>query len=136
MWLEEDERIFVHPRTRTTASTCSTARGTSSSGRWRRRRRVASPCIVFETHLPPRFYLSPTDVRLDLVKATSSTTQCPYKGTANYWTVTAGGVTIEDAVWSYHVARPEVAKIAGMMCFYDEKVVSTVDGERQLGVRK
>jgi uncharacterized protein (DUF427 family) len=83
-----------------------------------------------------RFYLPPTDIRLDLLKRTPTTTQCPYKGTANYWSVTAGGVTVEDAVWTYEVARPEVAKIAGMMCFYDEKVLSIVDGERQFGLRR
>jgi len=137
MWLEEDEPVFVHPRDpyhRVDVLDSSRHVRLEVGGVV-----VAEshrPRIVFETHLPPRFYLSPTDVRLDLLTRTSTTTQCPYKGTANYWSVTAGGVTVEDAIWSYEVARPEVAKIAGMMCFYDEKVLSIVDGEQQLGLRR
>ncbi|MDQ1426182.1 MAG: hypothetical protein QOD72_3680 [Acidimicrobiaceae bacterium] len=137
MWLEEDEPVFVHPRD-------PYVRVDVLDGSRHVRLKVGDivvaeshrPRIVFETNLPPRFYLPRTDVRLDLLKPTATTTQCPYKGTASYWSVTAGGVTVDDAVWSYAVARPEVAKIAGMMCFYDEKVLSTVDGERQSGLRR
>jgi uncharacterized protein (DUF427 family) len=137
MWLEEDEPVFVHPRDpyhRVDVLDSSRHVRLEVGGVV-----VAEshrPRIVFETYLPPRFYLPPTDVRLDLLRPTSTTTQCPYKGTANYWSVTAGGTTVEDAVWTYTVARPEVAKIAGMMCFYDEKVLSIVDGEQQLGLRR
>jgi uncharacterized protein (DUF427 family) len=137
MWLEEDEPIFVHPR-----DPYHRVDVLDSSRHVRLQvgdvvvAESHRPRIVFETGLPPRFYLPPTDIRLDLLKRTPTTTQCPYKGTANYWSVTAGGVTVEDAVWTYEVARPEVAKIAGMMCFYDEKVLSIVDGERQFGLRR
>jgi uncharacterized protein (DUF427 family) len=136
-WLEEDEPVFVHPRdpyVRVDVLDSSRHVRVEVGGVV-----VAEshrPRVLFETNLPPRFYLPRTDVRLDLLRPTSTTTQCPYKGTAIYWTVTAGGVTVDDAVWSYPVARPEVDKVAGMMCFYDEKVDSTVDGERQLGRRR
>jgi uncharacterized protein (DUF427 family) len=137
MWLEEDEPVFVHPRDPyVRVDVLDSSRHVRIEVGGVVVAESHRPRIVFETNLPPRFYLPRPDVQLELLKPTESTTQCPYKGTANYWSVTAGGVTVADAVWSYPVARPEVDKIAGMMCFYDEKVQSTVDGERQLGVRR
>jgi uncharacterized protein (DUF427 family) len=37
----------------------------------------------------------------------------------------------EDVVWTYRIPLPESQKIAGLACFYDEKVDVFVDGEPQ-----
>lgn len=34
----------------------------------------------------------------------------------------------EDVVWSYESPIPQAADIAGLMCFYPDKVELTVDG--------
>ena len=89
------------------------------------------PRILFETGLPPRYYLPLTDVRLDLLRPSDTRTHCPYKGTAAYWSVDAGGTVHEDLVWTYRTPLPESQKIAGLACFYDEHVDLYVDGELQ-----
>src|SRR5207245_1326403 len=47
--------------------------------------------FLFETGLPRRTYVPKLDVRMDLLDPTDSATMCPYKGTARYWSVRAGG---------------------------------------------
>jgi uncharacterized protein (DUF427 family) len=89
------------------------------------------PRILFETGLPPRYYLPLTDVRLDLLRPSSTVTHCPYKGAATYWSVQVGGEVFEDRVWTYRTPFPESQKIAGLACFYNEKVDLYVDGELQ-----
>ncbi len=54
--------------------------------------------------------------------------RCPYKGTARYWSVRAGGQLHGDVVWSYPEPVRECPRIAGLICFYNEKVDLTVDG--------
>jgi uncharacterized protein (DUF427 family) len=55
-------------------------------------------------------------------------TQCPYKGTARYWSVRAGGHLHRDVVWSYPDPIPENPRIADLLCFFNEKVDLTIDG--------
>ena len=75
----------------------------------------------------PRYYLPLTAVRLDLLRPSTHTTMCPYKGTASYWSVEAAGELFENIVWTYKSPLPESQKIAGLVCFYDERVDFTVD---------
>ena len=56
------------------------------------------PRVLFETALPPRYYIPPEDVRADLLVSTETQTGCPYKGFASYWSVEAGGELVEDLV--------------------------------------
>ena len=37
----------------------------------------------------------------------------------------------DDIVWSYQTPIPQAAGIAGLLCFYSERVELTIDGERQ-----
>ena len=81
-----------------------------------------SPRILFETGLPPRYYLPKTDVRLDLLDPTDTGPSCPYKGEADYWSVrAANGCT---PTWPGPTAPRwrRASKIAGLICFYNEKV--------------
>jgi uncharacterized protein (DUF427 family) len=82
----------------------------------------AQPRILFESGLPPRYYLPLTDVRMDLLRPSASQSHCPYKGAASYWSVDTGRGVHADLVWIYHTPLPESQKIAGLACFYDEKV--------------
>ena len=90
-----------------------------------------SPRILFETGLPPRFYLPMTDVHTELIEPTQTVTHCPYKGAATYWDLVVDGERYEDFVWCYRSPLAESAKIAGLLCFYNEKVDLYVDGQLQ-----
>ena len=131
-WFEEDEQVYVHPRdpyTRIDAlSSSRTVRieidGTVVA-------ESSSPVILYETGLPPRYYLPKTDVRHDLLSTSESTTECPYKGTAEYYNVTVDGTTHDDLAWWYRSPVAESGPIVGRVCFYDERVDVVIDDEPQ-----
>ena len=131
-WFEEDEPVYTHPRdpyTRVDILASSRHVRVELDGIT-----VADsrrPRILFETGLLPRYYLPLTDVRMDLLRSSDSETHCPYKGTASYWSVDTGRAEHRDIVWTYRFPLPESQKIAGMACFYTEKVDLFVDGELQ-----
>ena len=87
--------------------------------------------MLFETGLPPRWYIPKVDVRLDLLEPTTTTSMCPYKGTAEYWTAELDGRRVEDVAWSYRTPLPESERIAGLVCFYAERTDLFIDGEHQ-----
>jgi uncharacterized protein (DUF427 family) len=89
------------------------------------------PHALFETGLPTRWYLPPEDVRQDLLVPTTTATMCPYKGTARYWSALVGEKEHRDIVWQYPDPIPECPRIKGLMCFFNEKIDLTIDGEPQ-----
>jgi uncharacterized protein (DUF427 family) len=86
-----------------------------------------------ETGLSARYYLPREDVRTDLLRPSARTTRCPFKGQASYWSAHVGGEIYQDLVWSYETPIPAAAQIAGLMCFYNERVELTMGEERQPG---
>lgn len=90
-----------------------------------------TPHALFETTLPTRWYLPKADVRAGLLEPSNTVTSCPYKGTATYWSVRAGGELRRDLAWSYPEPVPECPRIAGLVCFFNEHVDLVIDGERQ-----
>jgi uncharacterized protein (DUF427 family) len=131
-WLEEDEPVYTHPRdpyTRVDILASSRHVRVEVDGVT-----VADshqPRILFETGLPPRFYLPLADLQLDLLRPSAAESHCPYKGTATYWSLDTGAGVYEDFVWMYRTPLPESQKIAGFACFYNEKVDLYLDGIRQ-----
>jgi len=124
-WLEEDEEVFGHPRdphhridVRSSAREVRVCFAGETIAVTRRGR------FLFETGLPPRYYIPPEDVRTDLLVPTRTTSVCPYKGTAAYWLIKVGDRVAEDAVWAYHDPLPDAPPIGGHYCFYPEKVDS------------
>ena len=131
-WLEEDEPVYTHardPHTRIDILASSRHVRVEIDGVTVGDSR--SPRILFETGLPPRYYLPLTDIRTDLLRPSDSQSHCPYKGTASYWSVDTGTSVHEDIVWIYRTPLPESQKIAGLAAFYDEKVDVFVDGVQQ-----
>jgi uncharacterized protein (DUF427 family) len=82
-----------------------------------------------ETGLPPRYYFPREDVRTDLLRPTVSTTTCPFKGEASYWSAHVGDSVYEDLVWVYETPIHGAEQIAGLMCFYGDRVELTVGDE-------
>ena len=129
-WYEEDEQIFVHPRD--PYSRVDALRST-------RQIRVeldgvllaesSSPVLVFETGLPTRYYLNRTDIRFEHLAPSDTTSACPYKGnTSSYWSVRVGDTIHQDLAWAYDFPTRQLLPIAGLVCFYNEKVDITIDG--------
>ena len=85
---------------------------------------------VLETASPPTFYLPPADVRMDLLRPTSGSSRCEWKGTAEYWSVrTQEGERVEGAAWSYADPFPDFAVLRDHLAFYPNRVDCFVDGE-------
>lgn len=129
-WFEEDREVFVHPRSpevRVDALPSSRHVRVIIDGEV-----VADSTrstVLYETNLPPRYYLPKSDVRMDFLTPTELSTACPYKGWANYWTVNVNGSDHADVAWGYRTPLPESGAIAGLVCFYNEKIELELDGE-------
>jgi len=132
-WYEEAEEVFYHPRNpyhRVDALQSSRHVKVVVAGET-----IAEtnrPVLVFETGLQTRYYLLPDDVNQDYLTATDTSTICPYKGTASYWTVKAGDKDFENIVWSYPDPIDQQPKIKDLMAFWTEKdkaIELYVDGE-------
>jgi len=85
------------------------------------------PKLLFETGLPPMVYLLRADVMPGVLEPSDTSSACPYKGRASYWSVRAGGELVEDAAWGYDVPLPEALKVAGHLSFAGEGVEVTLD---------
>ncbi len=131
-WFEEDEEIFGHPRDPYhRVDSMRSSRGVRIELAGIVLAETKQPTILFETGLPPRYYIPVEDVRMELLEKSKAKTICPYKGEASYWSVNVGGDDHRNLVWAYNAPLPESAKIAGMLCFFNEKVDLFVDGELQ-----
>jgi uncharacterized protein (DUF427 family) len=131
-WFEEEEPVYVHPRDPyTRVDILASDRHVQVEIDGVTVADSRQPRILFETGLPPRYYLPLTDVRMDLLRPTDTQSHCPYKGTAGYWSVDTGQGVHADIVWIYRTPLPESQKVAGLACFYNEKVDIVLDGERQ-----
>jgi uncharacterized protein (DUF427 family) len=131
-WYEEDEEVFVHPRDPYhRIDVLQSSRHVKVTVNGEVVVETQRPKILFETGLPPRYYIPPEDVRMDLLEGSEKTTRCPYKGVASYYSVEAGGERVEDLIWYYPDPIPEAPKIRGLLCFFNERVDLEVDGEKQ-----
>ena len=136
-WLEEDEEVFVHPRDpyhridilESSRQIRVVLAGTTLAETTHAR-------FLFETTLPVRYYIPRSDVRLDLLEESDSVTACAYKGTTSkYWKMKTATGSSRDVAWSYESPTSEVAPIAGLISFFNERVdaifVDGVEAPRQ-----
>jgi uncharacterized protein (DUF427 family) len=132
-WFEEEEQIFVHPRSpyvRVDALRSRRAVRIELNGILLAE--SASPVMVFETGLPTRYYLDRGAVVFSRLRPSDTVTACPYKGrTTSYWSVDTGRHLHEDLAWSYDFPTRQLLPIAGMVAFYNEQVDVFVDGVEQ-----
>ncbi len=79
-----------------------------------------------EAQYPTVYYVPLADVRPEVLRPSDTTTYCPYKGDATYYSIVTPGGELADAVWSYVEPYPAVAPIAGHVAFYANRVDVTV----------
>jgi uncharacterized protein (DUF427 family) len=132
-WFEEDEQVFVHPRspyTRVDALRSTRTVRVELDGVVLAQ--SSAPVMVFETGLPTRYYLDRSAVDLSHLRPSETVTACPYKGrTSSYWAVQVGAELHADLAWCYDFPTRDLLPIAGLVAFYDEKVDVFIDGEPQ-----
>jgi len=132
-WFEEDEEVYVHARDpykridalRSSRHVEIRINGVTVADTTR-------PVLLFETGLPTRYYIPKLDVRLDLLRPSTRSTACPYKGTAGYFSVAVpGAAVVEDIAWVYPAPIPEIPTIENHLAFFNEHVDVAVDGVLQ-----
>ena len=85
---------------------------------------------VLETSHPPGYYLPHGDFLPGVLTPGEGSSVCEFKGRASYWTLSAGGMTVPSAAWSYEWPTPEFAPIAGHVALYAGRMERvTLDGE-------
>ncbi len=130
-WLEEDEPVVSHPRDPFhRIDVLDSSRHVVIERDGVVLAESTSPRLLFETSLPTRYYLARDDIRIPL-EPSGTRTYCAYKGEAGYWSPILGGRTVPDLAWSYEQPLHDASRVDGRICFFDEKVDLTVDGERR-----
>lgn len=122
-WFEEDEEVYQHARDPYVRVDCLPSRrhvriliqGKAVADTQR-------PILLFETGLITRYYIPKADVRIELLRDSPTVTRCPYKGLASHYSLDVGGKSYEDIAWYYPQTTPQAMRIAGYICFYDERM--------------
>ncbi|MBB4905015.1 DUF427 domain-containing protein [Actinophytocola algeriensis] len=81
--------------------------------------------VLQESNYPAVQYIPLADVDPAHIRATDTTTYCPFKGDASYYTLVTKDGEHTDAVWTYRTPYPAVAEIADHVAFYPNKVEIT-----------
>src|SRR5690606_7147655 len=78
--------------------------------------------VLRETRLPPVYYLPREDISMQFLVPSDHHPYCPFKGTANCWSLAVGDKTLENVAWSYEDPIEEGLGIRGYVAFYWNKV--------------
>jgi uncharacterized protein (DUF427 family) len=131
-WLEEDEEVLFHPRDPYhRVELRDTSRHVEVALEGEALAESSSALALFEASLPTRWYLPAEDVRAELVANRSVRTGCAYKGWASYHDVRIGERLEPVLAWLYEDPLEGVERIEGRICFFNERVDLSLDGELQ-----
>lgn len=125
-WWDEDEVVVGHPRDpfhRVDARRSSRHVTVSAAGEVIAETDHA--VSVNETGLPTRWYVPLGDVRAEVLERSQTTTLCPYKGVASYWSIRVPGRIFTDAAWTYSDPLLEAVPTRGCVSFLADGV--TID---------
>lgn len=75
--------------------------------------------VVEGNHYFPR-----ESVRTEVLRESSASSYCPWKGTASYYSLEAGGQVNADAAWFYPEPKDEAEQIRGRIAFWKGVEVS------------
>jgi uncharacterized protein (DUF427 family) len=75
-----------------------------------------------EAAYPPLPYFPLADVDEGALRPSATSSYCPFKGDARYFSVAGPEGAVEDAVWTYVEPFPAVEAIAGYVALYPDRV--------------
>ena len=75
-----------------------------------------------EASYPPVQYIPRKDVDMTALTRSATTTYCPYKGEASYFSIPAGGERSGDAIWTYESPYDAGAEIKDHLAFYPDRI--------------
>ena len=126
-WFEEADEIVVHPRDPYhRIDVLNTPRRVAVRVAGEELAATSRARILFETALPPRYYVPREDVRIDRLSLSDVRTGCAYKGFPDHFD--AGDASA--VAWSYTDPRRDAEAVRDHICFYQERgeVEVEVDG--------
>ena len=85
-----------------------------------------------EARYPAVHYIPRKDVDMSALTRSQTTTYCPYKGDASYFSIPAGGDRSTDAIWSYEAPFEAVTGIKDFLAFYPDRVdaIDVTEGQQ------
>jgi uncharacterized protein (DUF427 family) len=121
-WYEEDDRALGHPRNPYhRVDILQSSRHLRVDVEGEVLVDTTETVALFETSLAGKLYVARDKVRMDLLAPSTTTTYCPYKGTATHFNAVIGDTVVEDVAWSYEDPVPECLPIKGLLSFYDTR---------------
>ena len=74
-----------------------------------------------EGDYPPVIYFPRKDIALAILRKSDTTSQCPHKGEAIYYSIQTQSGLIRDAAWSYETPKAGIEALAGHLAFFTDK---------------
>ena len=76
---------------------------------------------LIEGNYPPVVYFPRGDIAMAFLDPSETTSSCPHKGTASYYSIIAKSGEMKDAAWSYEGPQESVAQIKDYLAFFPGK---------------
>lgn len=86
---------------------------------------TASALTLREADYPPVQYIPLADADGAALRRTDTTSYCPFKGEASYWSIVTEDGELSDAVWGYEHPHEAMSALAGHIAFYADRVEVT-----------
>ena len=80
-----------------------------------------------ESTYPAVQYIPIADVDASVLRRTDTSSYCPFKGDASYYSVQTPDGTVDDVIWTYEKPYAAVSEIADHVAFYADRAELTVD---------
>ena len=133
-WLEEEEPVLGHPHDPfSRIDILHSARHVRVELDGLLLADTRHPVALFETYLPPRWYIPMNDVNADVLTPSDTRTTCAYKGHASYFSAPGEGGA--DIAWVYRQPLREAEPIRDLVAFWAERTDTWVDGVKDPGFR-
>lgn len=87
---------------------------------------TSNALTLSESTYPAVQYIPMQDVDESLLQKSNTTTYCPYKGHAEYFSVVTETEIVDDVIWTYSTPHPAVAQIGQHVAFYAGRAEVTV----------
>jgi uncharacterized protein (DUF427 family) len=90
--------------------------------------------MLHESGHQPIYYFPSEDVRREFLQPSDRHTRCPKKGEASYYTITAGGETVEAGAWYYPDPFPAAPFLKDLIAFYFDRMGRWLEEDEEIEV--